>query len=38
MPINHDTTSMRDLMCASINEGHIGQRLSVDETSMEAVI
>jgi len=29
MSTNHEATSMRDLLCASIDEGHIGQRLSV---------
>ena len=29
MPTNHEATSLRDLLCASVDEDHIGQRLSV---------
>jgi aspartyl-tRNA synthetase len=29
MPREYEATSLRDLLCGSINEGHIGERLSV---------
>jgi aspartyl-tRNA synthetase len=29
MSTNHEATSLRDLLCASIDESHVGQRLSV---------